>query len=288
MKILLGINGGAGKGLAATAAVHELSLLGHEVDIITAWPQMWTGNTDVSRVYEWSKGEYLTEHLNDYDHVVLDDPYRQTCFLKGECNLAQTFAKMLGVELPKGYKLYYEITRAEIEEAKVIVKGFNKPILAVQTNGGQHQGYAWTKDLPLEEVVQVLGPFTNDWTIVHFRANGQLKIDGVAHTEQLSIRQCIALLSLSEKRLLIDSVYQHAAMALGLESVVIWVATTPEQFGYDLHKNMLAHTPMLSNTHRLELLFPGLDTASDKCPWGANQTIIPIEETQVLLQNKQN
>jgi len=287
MKILLGIEGGAGKGLAATAAVHELNELGHQVDVLTAWPQMWIGNNDVNRVYEWAKGEYLTDQLQNYDQVVLDDPYRQSCFLKGECNLAETFAKMLDVELPENYKLYYEITKAEIEEIKAFVSQFEKPILAVQTNGGQHQGYAWTKDMPLTEAVEVLNDFANDYTIIHFRANGQLKIDGVPNTEELSIRQCIALLSLSEKRFLIDSVYQHAAVALGLESVVVWVATTPEQFGYDMHKNMLAHTPMLSNTHRLEILFPGLDIASDKCPWGADQTIIPIEETKTLLGNKQ-
>lgn len=286
MNILLGIEGGAGKGLAATAAVAELHKLGHTVDILTAWPQMWIGNKTVNRVYEWAKGEYLTDLLNNYDQVVLNDPYRHDSFLKGHTNLAETFAKMLDVELPEGYSLNYEITKAEMEEAKSIAAQYDKPMLMVQTNGGQHQGYAWTKDMPLTEAVQVLNQFTNDYTIVHLRAPGQLQIDGVPHTEQLSIRQCIALMALSEKRFLIDSVYQHAAQALGLKSTVLWVATTPEQFGYDMHTNMLSHTPELSNMHRLEILFPGLDHSSDKCPWGADQTIIPIDETVHTLKDK--
>jgi len=286
MKILLGINGGAGKNLAATAAVHELKQLGHVVDILTAWPQMWIGNNDVHKVYEWGRGEYLSEMLQDYDKIMLDDPYQQTYFLKGEHNLAETFADLLDVALPEDYKLYYEITKAELEEAKVFIKDFEKPLFVVQTNGGAHQGYAWTKDMPLTEVVEVLNGFVKDYTIVHLRASGQLQIDGIPHTEQLSIRQCIALMSLSKKRLFIDSVYQHAAVALGLESVVLWVATTPDQFGYDFNNNIISHPADLNNMHRLEVLFPGLNSSSDMCPWGAEQKIIPIKETIHLLSDK--
>ena len=200
MKILLGIQGGAGKGLAATAAVAELHKLGHTVDILTAWPQMWIGNKTVNRVYEWAKGEYLSDMLNNYDQIVIDDPYHQDSLLKGRTNLAETFAKMLDVDLPEDYKLVYEITKAEMEEVKQLVAQYEKPMLVVQTNGGQHQGYAWTKDMPLTEAVEVLNKFADDYTIVHLRAPGQLQIDGIPHTEQLSIRQCIALMALSEKR----------------------------------------------------------------------------------------
>ena len=171
MKILLGIDGGAGKNLAATAAVHELKQLGHVVDILTAWPQMWIGNNDVHKVYEWGKGEYLSEMLQDYDKIMLDDPYQQTYFLKGDHNLAETFADLLDVALPEDYKLYYEITKAELEEAKAFVKDFEKPLFVVQTNGGAHQGYAWTKDMPLTEVVEALNGFVKDYTIEIGRAH---------------------------------------------------------------------------------------------------------------------
>jgi hypothetical protein len=38
-----------------------------------------------------------------------------------------------------------------------------------------------------------------------------------------------------------DSFAQHTASALGLSSVVLWIANTPVQFGYDTNFNILAN-----------------------------------------------
>jgi FkbM family methyltransferase len=57
------------------------------------------------------------------------------------------------------------------------------------------------------------------------------------------------LISMSEKRLLIDSFAQHAAAALGKQSVVCWVGNKPEQLGYEMHTNIKAEPP----TRKLEL-----------------------------------
>ena len=46
------------------------------------------------------------------------------------------------------------------------------------------------------------------------------------------------MMTFSEKRLFIDSSLQHAAAAMGLPSVVTWVGTKPEQFGYPCHNNL--------------------------------------------------
>lgn len=50
---------------------------------------------------------------------------------------------------------------------------------------------------------------------------------------------------MSDKRLFIDSFAQHTAAALGLPSVVCWVANVPSQFGYDMHTNIMANEPTL-------------------------------------------
>jgi hypothetical protein len=49
------------------------------------------------------------------------------------------------------------------------------------------------------------------------------------------------LIQLSSKRLLIDSFAQHTAKALGLNSVVTWVANNPKQLGYENNINILAN-----------------------------------------------
>ena len=53
--------------------------------------------------------------------------------------------------------------------------------------------------------------------------------------------ELLYLLTMSEKRLLIDSSLQHGAAALKLPSTVLWVATNPKIFGYDLHDNIVAN-----------------------------------------------
>jgi ADP-heptose:LPS heptosyltransferase len=49
------------------------------------------------------------------------------------------------------------------------------------------------------------------------------------------------MLTMSEKRLLIDSSAMHIATALNLPSVVAWIGTSEKVFGYDMHTNILAN-----------------------------------------------
>jgi hypothetical protein len=38
-----------------------------------------------------------------------------------------------------------------------------------------------------------------------------------------------------------DSIVQHAAAALNLQSVVLWVVNSPKVFGYEIHNNIMAN-----------------------------------------------
>jgi hypothetical protein len=74
------------------------------------------------------------------------------------------------------------------------------------------------------------------------------------------------LLLMSEKRILIDSCLQHASAALGLPSTVLWVGTTPDVFGYSLHKNIQAKIPSdikLPDSYLFDYNFNGL---THECP----------------------
>jgi hypothetical protein len=56
-----------------------------------------------------------------------------------------------------------------------------------------------------------------------------------------------SLLAASDKRVLIDSSLQHAAAGMGLKSTVLWVGTSPVNFGYSLHNNIVAKPPKGTN-----------------------------------------
>jgi hypothetical protein len=285
MKILLGIEGVIGKGIAATGAVRTAHQLGHQVDIITAWPQIWQGNPYVNKVWEWSKAEYLSSKVKYYDKIIFDDPYRQTKFLKGELNLAGTWNWMLNEIAESTIPAVY-LNKAEDLYVKELLKDIKKPIMVVQTNGGTSEGYSWTRDIPLEEAVEMLNPFAEEYEIIHLRSNGQLELTGIKHTAELNIRQAMVILRMSEKRLLIDSVYQHAAAAFELPSVVLWAMTEAEKFGYKLHTNIECNKPMLKNMDRLEMLFSGLDANVDKCPFAPMQKIFDADKVIEALKDK--
>ena len=277
MKILLGINGGIGKGIAATGAVRIAHENGHTVDVITAHPSIWEGNPHVNRVYDWNRVEYMEQFIKDYDDVHIQDPYKDARFLLGECDLTATYNNMLnGILEPAAPQVF--LNKAETLYVKELLKGIEKPIMVVQTNGGLNEGYAWNRDLPLEEAVEVLNQFREEYEIIHLRMNGQLEIGGIKHTADLNIRQCLVVLQMSSKRLLIDSVYQHACAALDLPATVLWVITQPNRFGYKLHDNILCNEPQLKNMDRLEGLFSGLDADTNKCPFGQEQKVFDTKQ----------
>ena len=61
--------------------------------------------------------------------------------------------------------------------------------------------------------------------------------------QEMSNIDLFTLLTHSSKRILIDSSLQHAAAAMNLPSTVLWVATSPTIFGYELHNNIIADFP---------------------------------------------
>jgi hypothetical protein len=80
-----------------------------------------------------------------------------------------------------------------------------------------------------------------------------------------SWRSIAIMLTMSEKRLFIDSSSMHVASALNLPSVVGWIGTNPFVFGYDIHTNIFANDPtkevnVESNSFTKHLLFEDIST----------------------------
>ena len=284
-KILLGCEGGIGKNIAATGAVKVAHENGHVVDVLTAWPQIWEGNPHINKVYDWNRSEYFFEKIKAYDKVVLGDAYRHSHFLLGHTNLAGTYNYMLNKICEPAVPQIF-LNKAERLYVEGLLKDIEKPIMVVQTNGGLNEGYAWNRDLPLEEAVEVLNEFQDEYEIIHLRMPGQLEIGGLKHTAELNMRQCLVVLQMSSKRLLIDSVYQHAAAALDLPASVLWVLTEPNKFGYELHDNIMCNEPELKNMDRLEGLFSGLDSDTSKCPFSQDQKIFDTKKIVESLNKK--
>jgi len=209
--------------------------------VVTAYPDVFLNNPQVNRVKNINniQGLYL-EYIKDKEcKLFVSEPYRDSDFvLEAPISLLKTWCKTFG--------LTYNNEQPEIFLSKPEIDYFSpfynteKPILAIQTNGGpieQTYNYSWTRDIPEINVLDIIDYYKNDYTIVHIKRESQKTYPNTLHAID-SYRSIAILLQLSKKRFLMDSFAQHLAAALNLKSTVCWITTKPEVFGYDLHDNI--------------------------------------------------
>ncbi len=245
MNIIFQIDGGLGKSIMATAMVQVIKkrYKNSNLIVVTAYPDVFLNNPQVSKIYrpEQMNGAYL-KYIKDQDcKLFIEDPYRHTSFLTEREHLFKTWCKIYGLhynnEQPKIY-----LTQPELDYFSPFYK-LDKPILAIQTNGGpQGQGfqYSWTRDIPEPTVLNVIDHYKNDYAIIHIKRKDQYTYPDTMQALD-GFRSIAILLQMSSKRLLIDSFSQHLAAAMNVKSTVCWVTTKPTVFGYKLHDNIQAN-----------------------------------------------
>lgn len=119
-----------------------------------------------------------------------------------------------------------------------------KPLLLLHTNGGlftNERPYCWSRDMPLDVAQKVTNHFKKSHFVMQITRPNSPKVENafVRH-EPLSNTELVGIVSLSSKRLFIDSSLQHAAAAFTLPSTVLWNATSSVIFGHGLHDNIQA------------------------------------------------
>jgi len=139
--------------------------------------------------------------------------------------------------------------------------------MVIQPHGGgigQPLQYSWTRDIPQPIMEQIIDYFKNDYTILHIKREDQISYSNTLQALD-NFRSIAILISLSKKRLFIDSSSMHIAQSLGMSSVVTWVGTNPKVFGYENNINIMANEPtrIVNKDHNYfsrHLLFEDLST----------------------------
>ena len=244
MNIIFQISGGLGKSIMATAVCSAIKKKYPESNLIvmSAYSDVFLNNPNVDRSYHFGGSSYFyTDFIEDKDFLLFaHDPYLETAYLKQDEHLIKTWCEM--------FDLPYDEEKPELfltqREIDFFTSKFatDKPIMLMQTNGGAQteHNYSWARDLPTSAVLKVIDYFKDDYYIAHIRREDQQEYPNTIPVTD-SFRTLCILLTLSQKRLLIDSFAQHAAAALDLPSTVCWVVNKPEVFGYDLHTNIQAN-----------------------------------------------
>jgi ADP-heptose:LPS heptosyltransferase len=245
--VICQVDGGLGKSIMFTAVLKAIKKQYKKANIIvvTGYPDVFIANPNVNKVlgFDQLSGIYSKEIMNKDAKVFVSDPYHRSDFITESAHLIKIWCESYGVEyngeLPELFLL-----KAEKEYFEPFYK-LDKPILAIQPNGGasnQPLKYSWTRDIPAPVVEQVIEHFKNEYAILHIKREDQIVYPNTLQALD-SFRSIAVLLSMSQKRLLIDSSAMHIATALNLPSTVAWAGTNPKVFGYEMHKNILANEP---------------------------------------------
>lgn len=244
MNIIFQISGGIGKVVAATAVCKSIKVKypDSKLIVISGYPDVFINNPNVYRSFAFGQQQYFHEEYiaNKEFKLFAHDPYLVTEHLTCEEHLIETWCKIYDLPfIQKQGEIF--LTKREIDfySNKYIA---DKPILLLQTNGGADQTlkYSWARDIPFTIVTDVIKHFKDDYTIVHIRREDQIQYE---HTLTVTdnFRSLVVLISLSTKRLLMDSFAQHVAAALNLPSTVLWIVNNPKVLGYDIHTNIIAN-----------------------------------------------
>jgi hypothetical protein len=243
MNIIFQINGGIGKVVAATAVCKSIKVKypDSKLIVVSGYPDVFLNNPNVNRAFAFGQQQYFyEEYVENQDFIVFaHDPYLDTTHLKFEEHLIETWCRIYDLPfIQKQGEIFLTQREVDFYSQKYIS---DKPIFLLQTNGGGDSNvkYSWARDIPHNIVRDVVEQFRADYNIVHIRRDDQINYE---HTIGVSdnFRSLVVLISLSSKRLLMDSFAQHVAAALNLSSVVLWVVNSPKVFGYDVHTNIIA------------------------------------------------
>jgi signal peptidase I len=278
------IEGGLGKNIAATSLLQDLSEKYPDRKIITvvSYPEIFLNNPYIHRVYRIGSTSYFyDDYINDKDTIVFrQEPYYQSDHITKKKHLIHNWCDLLGLnyveQLPK---LYPNAVQKNIFQGLLR----EKPILLLQTNGGgigNNISYSWSRDMPFYVALEVAKKYENTHHIIQVTKPNTPLIPNAEHfIQQMSNFEQISLLAASDKRLLIDSSLQHAAAGMNLKSTVLWIGTSPINYGYRMHTNIVANPPQNTNKMIDSYLFDySLEGLVHECPYNNLNEIFNLED----------
>jgi hypothetical protein len=285
------IEGGLGKNIAATALIPSIvkKYKDRNLIIVASYPEVFLNHPDVYRVYRVGLTAYFYDNyiLGKDTLVFRHEPYFQNGHIMRKKHLIENWSDILDVEYEKQLpKIHMNMIQSQLMNAWQR----EKPILLIQTGGGAFQNqklnYTWTRDMPIELAVYIVENFSNNYHIIQITREGGVRIPNVEIVDYpMTNMELASLVAASQKRILIDSSLQHMAASLNLSSVVFWVGTAPENFGYDLHTNIKALPPKgttkMIDSYLFDYSFEG---NVHECPYNDVNEMFDINEINSKLK----
>ena len=280
MKIVFDSIGGIGKNIAATVIIKLIKKKypDCELTVISTTPEVFNHNPNVDYLFHIDTRSEVLEYGHDFDQVLVQDPYHHTDMITRKSHLISTWAKLYDLDY-KDEQPEIFLTEKEIQEGTELYSS-DKPIMVIHPNGGTNTElftYNWSRDLPTSISNAVIEKYKDEYKIYKIKSkDSKLTLMNTTPADE-GIRMIAVLLMLSEKRLLIDSFTQHLAVCVDKPSTVCWITTTPNEFGYKMHNNVI-RTPYEKPT--IFTCYEGYNLVEylSNMPYSSNKDIFNLNE----------
>jgi hypothetical protein len=267
------IEGGLGKNIAATSLISAVKqkYQDRKLILVVSYPEVFLNHPDIHRVYRVGMVSYFyDDYIKDKDTIVFKhEPYFQSDHITRKKHLIENWCDLLDVKYEKQQPVLYPNM---IQKDIMFNWKRDRPTMILHTNGGPLQQdtlYSWTRDMPYGIAQAIVEKYSNRYHIIQIGRDPGHAIPGTEFINmQLTNHELFSTLVLSDKRVLIDSSLQHAAAAMNLKSTVLWIGTSPKNFGYDLHSNVVAKPPKgnvkMIDSYLFDYSFEGI---AHECPY---------------------
>lgn len=244
------IEGGLGKHVAATAVAKCIKNNHPDRDLIVvcSYPEIFLSLECTDKVYRHGSTPYFYDnYINGIDSLIFKhEPYYTTEHIHKSLPLIENWCKLYNLKFTgEKPEIIFNLRNKQFGEN---LWKRPKPVMVIQTNGGPLEGqkfpYSWSRDIPYSLAQKIVDKYSYRYHIIQICRHESNSLKGVESIYQpLTNLELFSLLLVSSKNILIDSCLQHAAAAMSKPSVVLWIGTSPEVFGYPIHKNIKADIP---------------------------------------------
>ncbi len=277
------VEGGLGKNVAATSLLSSLKK--HYPDrkliLVCSYPEIFLNNPYVDRVYTLGNTPYFYEnYIQERDTLIFrHEPYNETAHIRKNKHLIESWCNLLEIpfnnQTPQLYPNY-----AQKINTKKWLRG--KPVIVLQTGGGPLTSphyYSWTRDMPEEIANFIVEKYHQSFHIYHITRPSGYTLPNVERIDKnMPAMELFGMLTVANKRFLIDSALQHAACAINLPATVFWVGTSPVVFGYKIHNNIIPKVAPVKNNLILSYLFDyQFDNNLHECPYNDVSEIYDLD-----------
>lgn len=259
--IIFNPEGGLGKIIASTAVIKfiQQKYPEHKIVVVTPWPEVYANNPRIYRYFRSGNVPYFyRDYIQNKETIILkSEPYFHSGHLHNQMHIVHSWCELHG--LPFDGTIEPELYFTPVER-----DFFNndldngKPVFLLQTGSGsfkENRVYSWERDIPPSQAQALVNHYAPNYNVIHICAENSYQLQNVTRISDVpNKRLLLSMLLKSQKRLFVNSCFQHAAAALKMPSTVCWITTSPDVYGYKMHDNFFPKPEYLE-----QMKDPGVD-----------------------------